>query len=103
VIASLINVFKIPELRRKILFTILILAAYRMGTYLPIPGTDIGYLSQIVAPEPGTGGGGLQDYLKFIAKITGGSFNPFLFALGIMPYISASIIIQLLTQAVPTL
>jgi len=105
VIASLINIFKIPELRRKILFTLLILAAYRMGTYLPIPGTDPGYLKQLVATESSeTGGaGGIQDYLKFIAKITGGSFNPFLFALGIMPYISASIIIQLLTQAVPAL
>jgi len=105
VIASLINIFKIPELRRKILFTLLILAAYRMGTYLPIPGTDPGYLKQLVSTESSeTGGaGGLQDYLKFIAKITGGSFNPFLFALGIMPYISASIIIQLLTQAVPSL
>jgi preprotein translocase subunit SecY len=103
VIASLINVFKIPELRRKILFTLLIIVAYRLGMYLPIPGTDPEYLAQFLLTEGDLGGGGLGDYLAFIARITGGSFQPFLFCLGIMPYISASIILQLLTQAVPTL
>ena len=71
-----------------------------------IPGTDAGYLGQLLASKEsaeGTAGGGLRDYLNFIARITGGTFQPFLFALGIMPYISASIILQLLTQAVPSL
>jgi len=106
VIASLVNIFKIPELRRKILFTLLIIIAYRMGMYIPIPGTDPGYLEQFMRADSqlgGGGGGGLGDYLDFIARITGGSFQPFLFCLGIMPYISASIILQLLTQSVPTL
>jgi len=106
VIRSLINVFKIPELRRKLLFTLLVVAVFRMGTYVPIPGTDAGYLHQLLAVKEsaeGATGGGLRDYLNFIARITGGSFQPFLFALGIMPYISASIILQLLTQAVPSL
>ncbi len=105
-IRSLINVFKIPELRRKLLFTLLIIAVFRLGTYVPIPGTDAGYLGQLLAAKEsaeGTAGGGLRDYLNFIARITGGSFQPFLFALGIMPYISASIILQLLTQAIPSL
>ena len=104
-IASLINIFKIPELRRKILFTLAIIIAYRLGMYIPIPGTDPEYLKQFLAGESqlGGGGGGLGDYLNFIARITGGSFQPFLFCLGIMPYISASIILQLLTQAVPSL
>ncbi|MBE3135502.1 MAG: preprotein translocase subunit SecY, partial [Acidobacteria bacterium] len=106
-IASLINVFKIPELRRKILFTVLIIAVYRTGMYLPIPGTAPAYLDSLVAQEQsGAGfdsGGGLGGYLSFIARITGGSFGPFLFSLGIMPYISASIILQLLTQAIPAL
>ncbi len=108
-IASLLNVFKIPELRRKILFTVLIIAVYRVGMYLPIPGTDGGYLKDLVAQdqsggmEGGGDGGGLGGYLAFIARITGGNFGPFLFSLGIMPYISASIILQLLTQAVPSL
>jgi len=106
VIRSLINVFKIPELRRKLLFTLLIVAVFRLGTYVPIPGTDAGYLGQLLKSKEsaeGTAGGGLRDYLNFIARITGGSFQPFLFALGIMPYISASIILQLLTQAIPSL
>jgi preprotein translocase subunit SecY len=98
VIASLINVFKIPELRRKILFTLLIIILYRLGTYIPIPGTAAGYLAKLGAQ--GTGGGG---YLDFIAAITGGRMQPFLFALGIMPYISASIILQLLTTTIPAL
>ncbi|MCX5682692.1 MAG: preprotein translocase subunit SecY, partial [Planctomycetota bacterium] len=86
-IASLINIFKIPELRRKILFTLLIIVAYRLGMYLPIPGTDPGYLAQLISADSqlGGSGGGLGDYLAFIARITGGSFQPFLFCLGIMP------------------
>jgi len=104
VIGSLVNVFKIPDLRRKILFTILIIAVYRVGMYLPIPGTHPVFLEQMISQEQAAGGGsGLGGYLTFIARITGGSFGPFLFSLGIMPYISASIILQLLTQAVPAL
>jgi len=106
VIGSLVNVFKIPDLRRKILFTILIIAVYRVGMYMPIPGTHPEYLNALLAAEEQTGAGGgagLGGYLNFIARITGGSFGPFLFSLGIMPYISASIILQLLTQAVPAL
>ena len=104
-IAALFNVFKIPELRRKILFTLLIIVAYRFGMFVPIPGTSPGYLHEMMSlRDTGMGGGGgLADYLNFIAQITAGSMQPFLFALGIMPYISASIILQLLTQAVPAL
>ncbi len=100
-IASLINVFKIPELRRKILFTLLILAAYRLGMYIPIPGTAIEYLRNLATAAGPTGG--LGGYLDFISTITGGRMQPFLFALGIMPYISASIILQLLTTTIPSL
>ncbi|HUU91721.1 MAG TPA: preprotein translocase subunit SecY [Phycisphaerae bacterium] len=106
-IASLINVFKIPELRRKILFTVLIIAVYRAGMYMPIPGTHPEFLKSFAEQEQSgagmEGGGGIGGYLSFIARITGGSFGPFLFSLGIMPYISASIILQLLTQAIPKL
>jgi len=103
VIGSLVNVFKIPELRRKILFTILIIAVYRLGMYMPIPGTDPALLTRLAAQEETAEATGLGGYLNFIARITGGSFGPFLFSLGIMPYISASIILQLLTQAIPSL
>ncbi len=102
-IGSLVNVFKIPELRRKILFTILIIAVYRLGMYMPIPGTAPDLLTRLAAQEEAAEASGLGGYLNFIARITGGSFGPFLFSLGIMPYISASIILQLLTQAVPAL
>jgi preprotein translocase subunit SecY len=107
-IRSLTSVLRIPELRRKLLFTVLIIAVYRLGAYVPIPGTHPGYLKAIAGAEDfaaaeGDGGGGFGGYLNFIARITGGSFEPFLFALGIMPYISASIILQLLTQAIPSL
>jgi preprotein translocase subunit SecY len=101
VIASLINVFKIPELRRKILFTLLIIVIYRLGNYIPIPGTSALYLGHLGAQAAGEGG--LGGYLDFIAIITGGRMQPFLFALGIMPYISASIILQLLTTTIPSL
>jgi preprotein translocase subunit SecY len=107
VIGSLVNVFKIPELRRKILFTVLIIAVYRVGMYMPIPGTHSEFLKSYAEQEQSAagmeGGGGVGGYLAFIARITGGSFGPFLFSLGIMPYISASIILQLLTQAIPKL
>jgi len=106
VIASLVNIFKIPELRRKILFTVLIIAVYRIGMYMPIPGTHPLFLQSFAQQEQSAdmgGGGGIGGYLAFIARITGGSFGPFLFSLGIMPYISASIILQLLTQAIPKL
>ena len=107
-IGSFVNIFKIPELRRKILFTVLIIAVYRVGVYMPIPGTHPLYLKGLVEQEQSAAGmegdgGGLGGYLSFIARITGGSFGPFLFSLGIMPYISASIILQLLTQAIPKL
>jgi preprotein translocase subunit SecY len=100
VIASLLNVFKVPELRRKILFTLLIIVAYRLGMYIPIPGTAILYLDQLAHKSTS---GGLGGYLDFISIITGGRMQPFLFALGIMPYISASIILQLLTTTIPSL
>jgi len=107
VIQSVINVFKIPELRKKILFTLLMLVVYRAGMFTPIPGTDTRFLSDMAAPQEtssSTGGGvSAKDYLDFVAQITGGRFGPFLFSLGIMPYISASIILQLLTQAVPSI
>jgi preprotein translocase subunit SecY len=100
VIASLINVFRIPELRRKIFFTLLIIVVFRLGCYVPIPGTSTHYLTELMgkSDDPESGG-----YLGFIAMITGGRMQPFLFALGIMPYISASIILQLLTTTIPSL
>jgi preprotein translocase subunit SecY len=89
------NAFRIPELKSRIFFTLIMLAVYRLGAHVPTPGVDGGALSEAM----GTGG-----LLSFYDMFSGGAFrNATVFALGIMPYISASIIIQLLTAVVPAL
>lgn len=94
-----VNVFRIPELRNRILFTLGVVAIFRFGFYLPIPGTNPEYLAAARDAATQVGGG----YIGFISAITGSSMQPFLFSLGIMPYISASIVIQLLTTVIPAL
>ncbi len=91
------GVSKIPELQRRILFTVLLLAVYRIGVYIPTPGID--NVALMAHFEHARGSlFGLMD------MFAGGAFSNFsIFALGIMPYISSSIILQLLTVAVPHL
>jgi preprotein translocase subunit SecY len=92
------NIFKITELRQRILYTITLLAVFRLGSYVILPGIDSGILEQEFAR---TQGGGI---LGFLNSFVGGSFGRgAVFALGIMPYISASIIVQLLAAAVPAI
>jgi preprotein translocase subunit SecY len=95
------NIFRIPELRTKMLVTAAFLILYRLGSYIPIPGLDREALARLL----GKGGtGGLADILSTISMLTGGSLQQCtLFALGIMPYISASIIFSLLTKVIPGL
>jgi len=89
------NALKIPELKSRITFTLIMLAVYRLGAHVPTPGVNGSALSEAM----GTGG-----LLSFYDMFSGGAFsNATVFALGIMPYISASIIIQLLTAVVPQL
>lgn len=91
------NVFRIPDLRKRVLFTLGLLAVYRLGAFVPTPGIDVHKLEQFFAQNQGT----LFGYLDLF---TGGMFRRLtVFALGIMPYITASIILQLLTVVVPTL
>lgn len=91
------NIGKIPELNRRILITILLLAVYRIGVFVPTPGVDAQALSSFFSQARGT-------LLDFVVMFTGGALEQFsVFALGIMPYISASIIIQLLTVVLPHL
>ncbi|MEK6539723.1 MAG: preprotein translocase subunit SecY [Deltaproteobacteria bacterium] len=91
------NIGKIPELNRRILITILLLIVYRIGVFIPTPGVDAQALSSFFAQAKGT-------LLDYVVMFTGGALEQFsVFALGIMPYISASIIIQLLTVVVPHL
>ncbi|HEV7301900.1 MAG TPA: preprotein translocase subunit SecY [Tepidisphaeraceae bacterium] len=100
---TLINIFKVPELRNKILFTLLMLAIYRVGYWIPIPGVDQQHFEDLVQKqsEDGSAAGRLASY---VSLFSGGSLQQStIFGLGVMPYISASIIFQLLTTVVPTL
>jgi len=97
---ALLNVFKIRELRNKILFTLGMLVVYRVGYWIPLPGVDQSALSDFFAGQ----GGGIGDVLGYIAMFSGGAFNQStIFGLGIMPYISASIIFQLVSSVSPTI
>ena len=96
-ITNLKNVFNIPELRNRILFTLGMLAVYRIGAHIPTPGINSEALSEFLQKQ----GGAL---LGFLDIFSGGALSRLtIFALGIMPYISASIILQLLTVVIPHL
>jgi preprotein translocase subunit SecY len=100
-IASFANCFKIPELRKKILFTLGIIAVYRVGCYIPIPGIDGSVLAQFFKNVNSSGSGSIFGIMNMF---TGGAVQKMtVFALGIMPYISSSIIMQLLTAVIPAL
>lgn len=93
---SLRNIWKIEELRKRILYTLGILIVYRLGAYVTLPGVDASVLAQINAAAP------TDDIFGFINLFVGGAWSQAgIFALGIMPYITASIIIQLLGAVVP--
>lgn len=95
------NAFKIPELRNKILFTLGIVVIYRIGAYVPTPGIDGYALNQFFQSISNTPGGML---FGIMGMFSGGALQKAtIFALGIMPYISASIILQLLTVVIPHL
>lgn len=95
----LVEVFRIKELRDRILYTLGWLVMFRIGAYLPIPGIDASALAAYFGSQ--TQGGGITDYLDFFA---GGAFKNFsLFMLTVMPYISAQIIMQLLLVIFPSL
>ncbi len=96
--ANLKNLYKVPELRNKLLFTVMVIVIYRIGSQIPVPGIDITQL-QTLKNNSQTGG-----VLQFMQLFSGGTITQFsVFALGIMPYITASIVIQVLTVAVPKL
>ena len=93
-LSTLRNAWKVPDLRKKFFWTIALVAIFRMGTHIPVPGVDSSFLKQLTQ----TG------LLGFYDLISGGAFSSFsILALGVMPYINASIIMQLLTIGIPSL
>src|SRR5918911_1349500 len=87
----LANAWRVPELRRRVLFTAVILAAYRLGSWMPAPGVD----SKTIQNYFGGQGGNVLGLLNLFSGSALSRFS--IFALGIMPYVTASIILQLLT------
>jgi preprotein translocase subunit SecY len=97
VLQTIFNSFSVPEIRKKLMFTAAILALYRLGAYIPSPGVHADAIN-------GLDNVGGSNILGFLNLFSGGSLSRLsLFALGIMPYITASIILQLLTVVVPSL
>ncbi len=92
---TLVNAFKVPEIRKKMMMTLLLIVIYRVGCFIPIPGVNASFIAQQTANF---------DALGFLNLLSGGSFASFtIFAMGISPYITASIIVQLLQIAIPAL
>src|SRR5437667_836546 len=95
----LANAWRVPELRRRVLFTGMILGLYRLGSWMPAPGVD----SQSIQDFFGSGGRG-SSILGLLNLFSGSALSRFsIFALGITPYVTASIILQLLTVVIPKL
>jgi preprotein translocase subunit SecY len=95
--SAIANIFKIPELRSRLLFTLVMLAVYRVGIFITTPGVDRNVMRQIMAAQSGT-------FLGMFNLFSGGALEQLsIFALGIMPYVSASIILTLMSAVVPQL
>jgi len=91
------NIGKIPELRKRILFTLAMLAVYRIGVFITVPGVNRVEMGNLISKSTGS-------FLGMFNMFSGGALqNMSIFALGIMPYVSASIVIQLLTVVIPKL
>src|SRR3954454_19002164 len=97
-VRTFLNSLRVPEIRKKLAFTAAMLALYRIGAYIPSPGINIDAVKDIQDNFTGS------NVLGFLNLFSGGSLQRFaIFALGIMPYITASIILQLLQVVVPQL
>ncbi|CAN5637603.1 preprotein translocase subunit SecY [soil metagenome] len=91
------NAFRVPDLRKKILFTLVVIAVYRLGSHIPAPGIDVEAAQRFASAAQG-------GVFQFINLFSGGALTQMaIFALGIMPYITSSIIMQLLTVVIPKL
>src|SRR5687767_470641 len=93
---TFLNMFKVPDLRNKILFTLLVITIYRFGSHIPVPGIDFEAVQRL--EEEAKRGG----VIGFLNLFSGGALTRFaVFGLGIMPYITSSIIVQLLMVVIP--
>lgn len=93
---TLVNAWKTPEVRKRLLYTLLLILIFRLGCYLTVPGVDMVALSSAMSSTEGISG--------FINLISGGAFSRFsIFAMSITPYITASIVVQLLAMIIPSL
>jgi preprotein translocase subunit SecY len=98
VLKAFLNSFRVPDLRAKILFTLFIIAIFRFGSWVPVPVVDVGFVQDELERQ------GSQGFVQIISLFSGGALTRFsVFALGIMPYITSSIIMQLLTVVIPKL
>jgi preprotein translocase subunit SecY len=98
VLRTFLNAFRVPDIRKKLAFTAAMLLLYRAGAYIPAPGINVDAVKQISENFGGS------NILGFLNTFSGGSLSRFaIFALGIMPYITASIMLQLLTVVIPSL
>lgn len=99
--SGLVNMFRIPELRKRIVFTLVLLAAYRIGIFVSTPGVDRTVLHDVLMAGSKSNGGGFLGLFNFFS---GGALEQgSVFALGIMPYVTSSIIMQLMTVVIPAL
>ncbi len=97
VLSSFQNIFRVPELKNRIVFTLALLTVYRVGGHIPTPGINGEELSKFLSDKGGA-------IMGFFDMFSGGALSRVtIFALGIMPYISASIIFQLLTVVIPAI
>ncbi len=93
---TLRNAWKVPEIRKKLLYTMLIVVIYRLGGYVPVPFLDASVISEMIS--------GSNNIFAYLNTLSGGTFGrATLLCLSISPYINAQIIIQLLTFAIPAL
>src|SRR5499426_3254548 len=97
-LSTILSAFTVADIRKKLAFTAALLALYRLGSHIPVPGIDTKAVEDV---QSQFGGGGILNLLNTFSG--GGLSRIAIFALGIMPYITASIILQLLTVVVPSL
>src|SRR4051812_17169295 len=101
---TLANIFRVPELRNKVLFTLFMLAIYRIGFHVPIPGVDQKVFEEMISKQSQGPEGAASRLAAYVSIFSGGSLSQStIFGLGVMPYISSSIIFQLLGTVVPSL